>query len=400
MYSIELDLINLLNNTLIKLNINNKYTAIYPLDNYAKYADSEIYYLEGDTPAYLTSQSMLVSVLQSFEEYTVMDSDGIICIFRSETMDDLLCEYFDSGFWSKRKQQMSTKENVMRVTSNQTKDKIINDLPPILKTPYSKLNNALGDFKGFRRGEFVVIGSFKYNYRIGFIEDLFLGCALCNSPHMLDDTKKPLIINIGFGNQEVQHFRLGRRYHEMTGQALTNASKFNILNYECINICVTEYNVDKLISYVQDREQEGYEIHLITIDDIEKFENKDGNDGIENHTSKNIQRLRDFFYPRNTTVITSYEILPELSIIRTTHPTGYLESIANVISRSQDPRISLYVDTELLISMDNEGTYNHKISTYLAKRRGSTTYKQQSSIPFNYDGVLVVDAMMIDPSTN
>ena len=49
---------------------------------------------------------------------------------------------------------------------------------PILKTPYTKLNDALGSLSGFRRGELVLITSVAHGYRNELALDLYLGTAL------------------------------------------------------------------------------------------------------------------------------------------------------------------------------------------------------------------------------
>ena len=78
----------------------------------------------------------------------------------------------------------------------------------ILKTGYQAINRMMGDYGGFRRGDFILVGAFQHNYKTGFTLNLTRQIALYNTPFMHNPEKKPLIIHISSENQLTDNLML------------------------------------------------------------------------------------------------------------------------------------------------------------------------------------------------
>lgn len=241
---------------------------------------------------------------------------------------------------------------------------------PVLKTPYTKLNLALGSLGGFRRGELVTVVSDKYNYREGLVNDIYMGLALVNKPAMIDDSKIPVVIDISFGEPTKSYQeKMLLRYQELTGD--TTSLDYHLLHhrgYRYFSYLVPDaslYKLSDLISYICDVEASGHEIHLLTIGDLSTISRLD-RIGNTLSLSEILRRIRYFFDERGCTVVTSLPLDERIKSYTFDDTEHKLKEVSRHNAFGDDRQITQTVDTTLLLSLENEELHIH-----CGKHRGS-----------------------------
>lgn len=211
----------------------------------------------------------------------------------------------------------------------------------ILKCGWQAINRMLGDHKGFRRGEFVLVGALQHNYKTGFTLNLFKHLALYNTPYMRDPTKKPLIIHVSAENElHMNIVQLYRSLYENDTGEVVDESKFKDLHipleerlaniaeaqkYIYDKMSVNGYHVEmwrcdpstttyqSIFDMVAYFESQGYEIHAIVFDYLNMISkggcNLTGPTGSEIRDL--IRRVRNFMAPRGITFITPHQLSTE-----------------------------------------------------------------------------------------
>ena len=161
---------------------------------------------------------------------------------------------------------------------NSVKD--MEDGTGILKTGYQAINRMLDG--GFRRGEEVVIGALQHNYKTGFSLSLFKQMALYNTPQMIDNNKKPLLVRISFEDDISLNFQF--LYQSLkeneTGEAVdvTKVSNRTMARYvqerlgingyhiKLLRVDPTQWTYKDITNKLSEYESEGYEIHVCMLD--------------------------------------------------------------------------------------------------------------------------------------
>lgn len=165
-----------------------------------------------------------------------------------------------------------------------------------LKTAIPKFNKALDG--GFRKGEFVMIGALRFNYKSGILRTLFLQLAFSNTPKPKEETgKQPMLIYVGYEDPMEASLKFCYDYlycnefkkapsksidkSEMTKYVI---SKLNTSPYKCVMIRADPNKLDlnKLISKIDEYIDKGYEVEAVLIDYLSKIAPK-GPNGESNH---------------------------------------------------------------------------------------------------------------------
>ena len=274
---------------------------------------------------------------------------------------------------------------------------------PVMKTPYQGLNAILGDGRGIRRGEFVVIAGRRHEYLHGLLIDLQIGQLVYNPPAMIDQTKNPMVISINLTTTH-EAFKLALKSHiEKFSGLKSYMIRDTKYRYKTINFKNTPvYTVEALIEYVSKMESDGNEIHLLTIDDVSLLSNLDSNGNVLS-TKEMISKLRHHFAPRGTTVITTLEFDEVVNELPKDSHLSNLENITIKGLYGGEHRISQEVDCELAVSLDGNllnlfcGKHRGVMSKYnsvsyllddlsTADFLGADMSKDLKHIPFNYQG--------------
>ena len=252
-----------------------------------------------------------------------------------------------------------------------------NSLPDIL-TPCAGLNSILAKDGGFRRGELVVISSLSTG-QLGrrLLTDLHVGCGLVNKPHLIDDTRKPLVVHITCVPDVKTHFNfVTERISAITG--LENNSYLNDrllksgFKYRTIYIKdIEHYTVADLLKTLEELEEEGFELHQVTIDGFEKM--REVTELSEPMYIRNLLRdIRGFFNSRKTLAILTLPIDDNaVDIIRCTG-RDFIKGVSALGLYGRYNRIHQDVDCELIITaeLSNDDLMNVYPVVYCGKHRG------------------------------
>lgn len=206
-------------------------------------------------------------------------------------------------------------------------------LDGILKTGYQHLNRMLGDHQGFRRGNFWFVAAPQHCYKTGYTLNLTKQIALYNKPHMLDETKKPLILHITSENEISDNLLDTYRslkenethevcdIHSIDRDEATAyvMSKTNINGYHLhmLRVNPSEFTLRSYMDLIIQYELDGYEIHVATIDYLNMF-NKEGCDGgnITGGESRDLfRRTRNFNSARKILTLTPHQLSSEVKYL-------------------------------------------------------------------------------------
>lgn len=278
---------------------------------------------------------------------------------------------------------------------------MINSL--VIKTPYSKLNNALGTLNGVERGKLVLVKALNHNYRLGLLIDLYLGHAMCNKPQMIDSTKKATIVDVVNLDSTNSHLKvITSRYENITGES-TDANGLNIDNEHYDHRLINygnkgDYSTQTLFKFIEELEERGAEIHQVTIHDVHLMKSYNSH-GIQISLEETIWELRKFFGKRQTLVIISTEmddVIPkELHLAA----EEYLTVLSKTNLSISDTVVTQAVDCELLMGLSNgvcNGESHVDLHVVVTKHRGSAITDPWCVHRFDTEGYLPFDAILED----
>ena len=250
------------------------------------------------------------------------------------------------------------------------------DKLPLLRTPFSQLNTALGSHGGFHRGELIVIAAKNHNYREGLAHDLYQGLGLVNSPVMLDKTKIPAMVDIQFEvDPDAYTQTMQLRHRQITGVKDENSLRLlQCQTYHYMSMIVRDtsaYTLNDLFEFIDALESNGHEPHVIVIGDLSKIHQVDL-DGKLISLHQIYARVREHIAPRGYTLITTLETERDFKY---------------------NDIIPIIQDVDTLIGPSCESNQLH---IYCSKHRGSILPKETGIIPIDDGRGAVVDVPFTD----
>ena len=252
----------------------------------------------------------------------------------------------------------------------------------IMKTGIQALNRLFGDHGGFLRGESWVVGALQHNFKSGFLMTILKGLVTYNTPMMIDEKKKPLILFITLENSISQNILwLYQSFKENeTGEpcdirnisipeaAIYVNEKFTASGYhvKMRRFNPTEFTYRDLFNVLLKYESEGYEIHALLIDYLNMM-NKTGcvKDTIGGDVRDLFRRIRNFCSPRKILMVTPHQLSSEAKNIVRSGADGFVKEIANKGYYDSCKLIDQEVDGEIYIHIEKS-----KGKPYLTVQRG------------------------------
>jgi len=123
----------------------------------------------------------------------------------------------------------------------------------VIRGPHKAFNRMLSDVGGIRRGDFFMLSAFFHGYKSGYIDDLYMGGALFNKPHLFNEKKKPLLLCLTA--EDSREMKLRKQYIILK-QLETNEP-----------VIVSGVSPDYMSDYIHERLQDlGWEMMLFHID--------------------------------------------------------------------------------------------------------------------------------------
>ena len=238
----------------------------------------------------------------------------------------------------------------------------------ILRTGLQGINRMLGRAGGFRRGEFVLTSGLQFNYKSGFMLDLFRHIARYNKPKLRDPERKPMLIRISLeneaGNDIVALYKALVEVEEGIPVDIKTIDPVQAANYvhekmhengyECklFRFDPSDYTYYDLFDLITRFEADGYEVHCLQVDYLNMMSKRGCNQGPAGHEIRDLfRRVRNFTSPRGITFMTPHQLSSEAkmltrggveNLVREVAGKGYYDS-CRVIDQEVDVEIHHHI---------------------------------------------------------
>lgn len=257
----------------------------------------------------------------------------------------------------------------------------------VMKTGYQGLNRMLQG--GFRRGEEWVIGALQHKYKTGMNLSIFDTIPLYNVPHMLDASKRPMILRITFEDTAEQNMRFiyEHLYENETGLKCTkehmkSMTAEDIAQYVITRLQATGYtlrvmyvdptqwNYQNIQNKVMEFEAEGYEIHCLFLDYLSLINKKGLAQGSIGDDIRDLfRRMKNFCTPRKILLITPHQLSQDAMQKIREGSTDFVRDIAEKNFWDGCKRLSQEVDGELYIHIEKVNKQSY-LTIMRGKHRG------------------------------
>ena len=248
----------------------------------------------------------------------------------------------------------------------------------IMHTRWQGLNRMMGEYGGFRRGDFIVVGALQHNFKTGFTLDLTRQIAMNATPYMRDPSKKPMILHISTENSvkdnviqiyvtlKAQETGEKLEITELSERAKNSPELYaEIAEYVKVHLERTGYTVkmlrvnpsmftyQKLFNLLAKYESQGYEIHMMTIDYLNMMSKEGCVTGATGTDVRDLfRRVRNYCNPRGITVLTPHQISSEAKNLLRNGTESFVKEIANKGYWDGCRVIDQEVDLEILIHIE------------------------------------------------
>ena len=295
---------------------------------------------------------------------------------------------------------MSNFDEIASVFSS-TKDEL--DSKGVIRTPYHGLNRMCGSHGGIRRGETTVVTALTHNYKTGMVLDMFMGCPLFNKPYMRDPTKKPLNLRISYENTTQQDFKhlytklyeyeekvpVDMRYINVEEAAQFVMDKLNVNGYESqiIHIDPSDFTYPDLFKLIETLEEDGYEIHLLTIDYLNMM-SKAGctNEAIGDNVRDLLRRSRNFCIRRGIALVTPHQFSSEARKLERGEPRNFVKVVTGRGYYDSCSRLEQEIDLELSLHIVEFNGESY-LTMQRGKHRGVVTPNSHQYCVYKFEAV-------------
>lgn len=256
----------------------------------------------------------------------------------------------------------------------------------IMRTGWRGFNKMCGEEDGIRRGDLVCVGALQHNYKSGTLLNLAKHIALYNTPYMLDDTRKPLIVFISLENNvEDNILELYKSLKENeTGKLVAIKSvdvkeatdyiieKMSARGYkfEIIRAEAGSYGINDLIDTLQKRLDDGYEIHACIVDYLNLF-SKAGTQGTNEAAQIRdlFRRARSWCNPKLITFITAHQLNSEAKFLLRQGTDCFVKDIAGRSYWDGSKSIDQEFDMEIIQHIVKPGDGHSYLEFMIGKHR-------------------------------
>lgn len=259
----------------------------------------------------------------------------------------------------------------------------------VIKTPYQGLNRMMGSHGGIRRGEMCCITALTHNYKTGITLDIFMGCALFNTPYMRDPTKKPLNLRLTFENTVQQDFaHMYKKLKEADGHSIVNlrdvdpeeAAKYvldrlsiNGYQNQIIHMNPSDVNYTDIFKIIESFEKKGYEVHLLTIDYLNMINRQGLQQGPTGEEIRDLfRRMRNFCLKRGIAVVTPHQFSSEARKVERGEPKNFVKTVTSKGFYDGCSRLEQELDLEISIHIVEFNGESY-LTMHRGKHRGVVT---------------------------
>lgn len=283
----------------------------------------------------------------------------------------------------------------------------------VLKTGYQGINRMLGKDGGFRRGETIVIGALRFNYKTGLTLDFAVDVPHVNIPYMYDNTKIPLILYISTENSMSLNLRLmekriyEQKYNvsidpdelepEFASSMVKEYVEKNGYKFIFMELNSTETNYVELIKILDFYQNDkNYEIHLLAIDYLATI----SKDNVKNSSKVAGAEIRELFRimrnycrPKKITLLTPHQISTEAIGLKRQGVKNFIKEVVNKLYWDSCKSLDQEIDVDIQINVERYGGKDY-LSCGRGKDRGSPNTPEEDKfcyLVFNSIGGIIMD---------
>ena len=238
----------------------------------------------------------------------------------------------------------------------------------VLKSGWHALNRMLRG--GFRRGEQTVIGALQHKFKTGFTLNLFRQFAMYNTPHMLDPTKKPVLVRISFednlaNNLQFMYSSLYENENKKPvdkmveistaeqAEYVTQRMRLNGYEIKMLRVDPSGWGYKDICNYVLQLEAEGYEVHALMLDYLSMIQTRGCDEGPAGYAKRDLfRRVRNFTSPRKIALITPHQLSTEAKQLIRNGQNDFVKEIAEKGYYADCRQIDQEVDLEIYIHIE------------------------------------------------
>ena len=260
----------------------------------------------------------------------------------------------------------------------------------VLKCGFQGINRMCGEPTGFRRGETLLIGALRHNYKTGFSRDLFISIPLCNKPYMNDPTKKPLNLRISFEDSAkddiIQIYKrlkgtLDKEYIETKNIDANEAATFvydklsvNGYHNQILEVDPGLFSLEAIVETIEDYERRGFEIHHLNIDYLAMLtkNGEDSGDSLTNVIQTLFTRLRNVCRRKNIFLSTPHQLGVDAKQKQKEGVAEFVKKVVGMSFYDACKRIDQEVDLEITIHKEEVNGISY-MTMARGKHRGVNT---------------------------
>ena len=245
---------------------------------------------------------------------------------------------------------------------------------------------------GLRRGELVVVGALKHNFKSGMLLNIPRQVALYNKPYMLDETKKPLIVYISLENElksnvvdlynTLKELRTGEKSDitELDEERLIEASDFivkelsvNGYHYKMLRFNPSDFTYQDLFNTLRKYETDGFEVHLLSIDYLAMMSMSgcSGTNGA-GQIRDLYRRCRNFCAPRQITLLTAHQLSSDATNLLREGTSDFVSRVAGKSYYADCKAVDHEADLEITIHLEKPGDGHKYMTAHRGKHRKPT----------------------------
>lgn len=216
----------------------------------------------------------------------------------------------------------------------------------VLRFGIQAINRMFGKAGGARRGEFCTFGALQHNFKSGMLLTLMKQVALYNSPFMRDPSKKPMLLRITFENdasddvlwlyKSLVENETGVDVdvkavpYEEAVKYVTERLQATGYTIKIVRIDPTDFTIHDLCDYINELEQDGYEIHAAFLDYLNMMTKKGCDPGPHGHDIRDLyRRARNFFSKKGITLFTVHQLSSDAKNLVRQGAENFVQEIAN-----------------------------------------------------------------------
>ncbi len=263
---------------------------------------------------------------------------------------------------------------------------------------------------GLRRGETVCIAALPHNYKTGLGLSLFKQIALYNKPHLVNPTKKPLLLRISFEDSTALNIQflyqnlfqhINGEMPKMRGMKADVMGAFVKKQMEVNGYQVKMYRVDPsswtyrdIQNLVISLEAEGYEIHLLALDYLGMVPTTGCIEGAQGDSMRDMwRRMRNFCSAKGIALMSPHQLSSDARNLVREGRSEFIKQVPGKGYYDGCRRLDQELDLEIFTHIEKVGE-----DSFLTIARGKhripsviEEWEKYMVLPFTHKGCIMDD---------